>query len=990
MKKTVSLILAIILIFGFSGGQVVYALNPQVTGGTNFDSATLLTDQSSYLQLIPEMYFIFDEMMGSYEMWANNYPYFKFIPSESGVYTLTVTGSGESNGSTFEFQVKDKESNSYLDYDSITMNYNTSNQRQITVQAGVAYYIYVYRSTAQNTFYNVVFDKPLQSTEGVIEPSILTIDPVDGITMNSLEGSFPIVTVRDENGEIVIGKTVQYTCESLSEYGASISNLDRYISISENTPNGTYTVTVSLSDNSAEPITFDIELNIIVPASPTSIVLSAQYTELVKDGTEDTFSVKFPTTAVYDSEGQLMVDAECEIVAGDFEDLNSYIIDVEETETGFQLSKEIPLGIYRLTYGLSGEGSSELTSDYEIIVRNPRIEYTTTTGGAITGDTIQTVEPGTNGIEVTAVPNVGYVFSKWSDGVTTVDRIDENVTGDISVTAEFIATDSIAPRLAVGTVSRTSDAEGTVKFITDEAGSYYYAVVSDGAGEPVIDTSSAGTACITAEITITNPTGLTAGAKDIYIKVKDAVGNVSTALKIDIPAYVASGGGSSSGRYSSGSSSGGTATLPSQDFVVVVVNGKEQDAGKETKTTEDGKSAVTVEVDNKVIESKIDEAIKNNTTDDENTIQVPVEDSKSDIAKVALTGDIVKKLEENRFDVSVKRDNVEYVIPAEEFTISKVAENLGVSETNLKDIKVEVKITKLDDKVVEKYKEVAKTNNAELVFSPMSFEVVAKTTKADGTTGEVGINKFSNYVERVLEIPDGVDPSKITTGIVFNSDGTYSHVPTEVFKKEGKWYAKLNSLTNSNYSIVWNSVTVKSVENHWAKDAVNDLASRLVIFNPEGFVPDKAITRADYAEYIIRALGLYREGSTHVNKFKDVTASSHRTLAILVASEYGIVTGYTDGTFKPDTLITREEAMAMYQRAMKVTKLVGNDMNRYQSYTDFGKVSSWASTSVKDVLAAHIFNGTSSTTISPKSSLTYAEAAQAIKNLLVESKLINK
>jgi len=443
---------------------------------------------------------------------------------------------------------------------------------------------------------------------------------------------------------------------------------------------------------------------------------------------------------------------------------------------------------------------------------------------------------------------------------------------------------------------------------------------------------------------------------------------------------------------SSGGSSS-TTTQPGQGTsqnTVVVVNGKEQNAGKETQATENGKSTVTVAVDSKAVESKIDDAIKNNTTGIGNVIQVPVADTKSEVAKVELTGDIVKKLEENTFDVSVKRDNVEYVIPAEEFTISKVAENLGLKEKKLADIKVEVKIAKLDKKVVEKYNEVAKANGAELVFPPVEFEIVAKTIKTDGTTKEQSINKFSNYVERVMKIPAGVDPSKITTGIVFNADGTYSHVPTEVYQKDGKWYAKLNSLTNSDYSVIWNPVTVKSVENHWAKDAVNDMASRLVIINPEEFEPNKAITRADFAEYIVRALGLYREGATHENNFKDVSAKGERTLAILIANEYGIVSGYSDGTFRGDNQITREEAMVVYQRAMGITKLVGSDENRYQSYTDYSQVSDWAKTNVKNVLAAHVFNGTTATKISPKANLTYAEAAQAIRNLLIESKLISE
>jgi hypothetical protein len=156
--------------------------------------------------------------------------------------------------------------------------------------------------------------------------------------------------------------------------------------------------------------------------------------------------------------------------------------------------------------------------------------------------------------------------------------------------------------------------------------------------------------------------------------------------------------------------------------------------------------------------------------------------------------------------------------------MSEVAENFEILETDLKVIKIDVKITKINQNTVAEYDKAAKLNGAELIFQPVAFEIVAKIRKADGTTGELEISKFSNYVERVMEIPTGVDPKKITTGIVFNTDATYSHVPTKVLQKDSKWYATINSLTNSDYSVIWNPVTVKSVENHWSKDAVNDMA----------------------------------------------------------------------------------------------------------------------------------------------------------------------
>jgi hypothetical protein len=168
------------------------------------------------------------------------------------------------------------------------------------------------------------------------------------------------------------------------------------------------------------------------------------------------------------------------------------------------------------------------------------------------------------------------------------------------------------------------------------------------------------------------------------------------------------------------------------------------------------------------------------------------------------------------------------------------------------------------------------------------------------------------------------------------------------------------------------------------------MASRLIIFNPENFNPDKAITRADFAAYIVRALGIYREDAFYENTFKDINSKVERMNAILTANAYGIVSGYSDGTFRGENPITREEAMTMYQKAMEIARLEGTDESRYQSYTDYETVGNWATPYVREVLSAHVFNGTTATTISPKSNLTYAEAAQAIKNLLVESALINK
>jgi hypothetical protein len=55
----------------------------------------------------------------------------------------------------------------------------------------------------------------------------------------------------------------------------------------------------------------------------------------------------------------------------------------------------------------------------------------------LTGDSPQTVDYGADGTAVTAVPDAGYHFVKWSDDVTANPRTDQNVTASIDVTASF-------------------------------------------------------------------------------------------------------------------------------------------------------------------------------------------------------------------------------------------------------------------------------------------------------------------------------------------------------------------------------------------------------------------------------------------------------------------------------------------------------------------------------------------------------------------------
>lgn len=73
------------------------------------------------------------------------------------------------------------------------------------------------------------------------------------------------------------------------------------------------------------------------------------------------------------------------------------------------------------------------------------LTYVAGAGGKITGTTTQIIDKGASGTAVTATPNTGYAFEKWSDGKTIATRTDTNVQASATYTATFISTSPTDP-----------------------------------------------------------------------------------------------------------------------------------------------------------------------------------------------------------------------------------------------------------------------------------------------------------------------------------------------------------------------------------------------------------------------------------------------------------------------------------------------------------------------------------------------------------------
>lgn len=145
------------------------------------------------------------------------------------------------------------------------------------------------------------------------------------------------------------------------------------------------------------------------------------------------------------------------------------------------------------------------------------------------------------------------------------------------------------------------------------------------------------------------------------------------------------------------------------------------------------------------------------------------------------------------------------------------------------------------------------------------------------------------------------------------------------------------------------------------------------------FAPNEPLTRAQIAQILYA-----QAGSPAVSgemKFTDVAQGSWYYNAVLWASQNGIVTGYANGMFRPNTNITREQlARMLYAHAG--TPEVSGDLN---NFADGAKVSNWAKDAViwakeKGVIKGKTVNG--KLCIDPQGNATRAEAATMMKNYL--------
>ena len=545
-----------------------------------------------------------------------------------------------------------------------------------------------------------------------------------------------------------------------------------------------------------------------------------------------------------------------------------------------------------------------------------------------------------------------YVFNEQYNGGENDD------TKRTDYGSKLIEVDITAPTLTADTATRDSETSAAVKFTSDEAGTYYYAVVESNEAAPTIDTTGTGTACDTTEQTISLNNLSGAGAKDIYIVAKDAAGNVSQPLKITIPAIytltVNLNGGS-------GNTTGGV--YPAGEVVNIDAGSRSNYRFTGWTTSNGGSFADASSASTTFTMPAADTTITANWQYNPPYIPPVKTPSEQAIDKIedAVDGVTVKitlstgqtRLDKEVFEALAGRDvTLEISVPG------------GVSWTvNGQDIPKTANLTDLNLGV-------------DLGTSGISVDVINAVTGEYGSVQITLAHDGEFGFALTLTAPLGRGNAGLWANL-YHYDEARERLTFETSARiAADGSAALRMTHASQYAIVIDdrshAMTFADVaEGAWYYDAVSYVYANGLMdgVSASEFAPDTTLTRAMLVTILWRMEG--EPGVNYLMPFTDVDGGAWYAEAVRWAASEGIVTGVSDTSFAPNAEITREQLAAILHRYAGEPATAAN----LAGYADGASVSAYAVDAMSWCVEHDIITGTTATTLEPQGTATRAQAA---------------
>ena len=173
-------------------------------------------------------------------------------------------------------------------------------------------------------------------------------------------------------------------------------------------------------------------------------------------------------------------------------------------------------------------------------------------------------------------------------------------------------------------------------------------------------------------------------------------------------------------------------------------------------------------------------------------------------------------------------------------------------------------------------------------------------------------------------------------------------------------------------------VTFSDIEGHWAKNRIEKAVKLGFVSGYEDgtFKPDRTITRAEFSKLINNALHTQKKATLG---FSDVNKKEWFFEEIQKSVASGFFSGYENNTFRPNNPIKREEVAKVVSSAITTGEADGDGATLL---SDYSTIQDWAKSSVNTVYNKGYILGYPEGVYRPSKALTRAEAVKIIYEII--------
>ncbi|MCG1013273.1 S-layer homology domain-containing protein [Tepidanaerobacter sp. GT38] len=172
------------------------------------------------------------------------------------------------------------------------------------------------------------------------------------------------------------------------------------------------------------------------------------------------------------------------------------------------------------------------------------------------------------------------------------------------------------------------------------------------------------------------------------------------------------------------------------------------------------------------------------------------------------------------------------------------------------------------------------------------------------------------------------------------------------------------------------AVELKDISGHWAEATIAKWVEQGLIsgYTDGTFRPDNSITRAEFMALVNRAFGFNKKAAIG---FFDVSATDWFYDEIAKAVKAGYISGYQDGTVKPNREISRQEA------AVALCKVLNLELqDNVDQFADKDSIQNWSKPYIGALASKGYMGGYPDGTFRPERHITRAETVTMLDNAL--------